>query len=186
MRYVARRGGRLISARIEAKRTPKGVRRAPRDLTPAAGHQQLVGALHRRVDDRPPHVVHGVAPSIASGEHRVVGAVAELGLVIDQQVVQARQHRHHALGRLGLDPLHAHELAVAVLAQARDVDASSGEVEILAVQRAQFADAQPDEHQRGEYDGPRDVVAVALRRVDPDLSAADLGDQGVRDVVAAC
>ena len=60
------------------------------------------------------------------------------------------------------------------------------QVEILAVQRAQLADAQPDEHQRREYDGPRDVVAVALRRVDPDLTAADLGDERVRHVVAAC
>jgi hypothetical protein len=115
--------------------------RAARDLTLVAGRQQLVGTLHRRVDDGAPHVVDSVAPSVASREDRVVSAVAKLGLVVDEQVVERRQHRHDPLGRLGLDPLHAHQLAVAVLAQTRDIDTPSGEVEVLSIQRAQLADA---------------------------------------------
>ncbi len=39
-------------------------------------------------------------------------AVAELRLVIDQDVMERRQHRQNSLGRLGLDLAHAHQLTV--------------------------------------------------------------------------
>jgi hypothetical protein len=86
------------------ERAPQRVWRAPRDLTLIAGRQQRVGTLNRRVDDRAPHVVNAVAPSVAGRECRVVSAVAELGLVVDELVLERWPHRHHALGRLGLDP----------------------------------------------------------------------------------
>ena len=99
------------------------------------------------------------------------------------QVVRSGQHRDDALGRLGLDALHPDHPTVRCGAQPRDIDSAPREVEILAIERAKLTDAQALENQRCEYDRPRNIVAPSHGLRDPNLAAAALRDEAVRDVV---
>src|SRR4051794_27750349 len=60
--------------------------------------------------------------------------------------------------------------------------AAAGEVEMVGAEPAELADARAREDQRLDDDPPRYVVAVAgFGALVPELAAADLADEGVRD-----
>jgi hypothetical protein len=82
--------------------------------------------------------------------------------VLEQDLIEAWDHRDGAFGGVGLD--------------ARYVDRPASEVHVLAIEQAQLRDPDAREHERREEHRARYVVAPPGRLSSPDLAAPDLTD----------
>jgi len=132
--------------------------------------QEPVRLRPDRDHDSAEDVVLRVAGPVAGREHRLVRSVSTVGAVLEEQLVEPGQHRHHTDAGHGLG------------VDARNAEAPARQVDVVAVEPAELLDARTAEHERAEHGAARDVIAVSRSRLAvPELAAPDVADEHVGD-----